>query len=239
MTEIAAENRFWKRGSSASGLIRYGRAALVPEAVKKRLRGLRYRQNVKGYVGHSLISRDLETRVGIGDRFERMRQLSPGGWTLDYAVECSNAIRPNVTGGRERYARIAAAAGTEGCDPFLDKRVVDYCTRLPGKCRLKDGWPKMMLREIMADKLPDEVRWCRGKPHLGWLFNATVTNDALNRGELHLTGLTEALADYVDSTSLVRAWQTYQESGDAEQIHSAWLLSMWLREAAQRPVAPI
>ena len=41
MAEIAAENRFWLGGSFASDLFHYGRAAIVPETVKKRLRGLR------------------------------------------------------------------------------------------------------------------------------------------------------------------------------------------------------
>ncbi len=238
MTEIAAENRFWKGGSFASGLIRYGRATIVPEAVKKRLRGLRYRNNVKGYLESSLISGDLAARVGIEDRFELMRQTFGNGWTPDYATERSNAIRPNVTAGRERYARIAAAAGVEASDPFMDKRVVDYCSRLPGRFRLRDGWPKMILRELMADKLPDEVLWCRGKPHLGSLFNDIVTKVASRRGDLNKTRLRGALKDYVDSAGLASAWQTFHKSGDAEQVHSAYVLSVWLQESAKRPVVP-
>ena len=235
LAEIAAENKFWG-GSLALNLLSYTRIAVMPEAIKKRLRGIRDRHNVKGYLESSLISRDLAARVGIDDRFERMRQTFGAGWTPDYAVERCNAIRPNVTAGLERYARIAAAAGTEGRDPYLDKRVVDYCTRLPGRLRLKDGLPKMMLREIMADKLPDETLWCRRNPHLGWLFNASVTNHALSRGDLNLAGLREALTDYVNSAALANAWHTFRAGSYVEQIHSAYVLSVWLKKNANRPI---
>jgi asparagine synthase (glutamine-hydrolysing) len=238
MAEIAAENKFWGGTSVAADIFRNVHSALVPETVKKRLRDLRYPHRVKAYLKRSLISREFAASVNIDDRFERNRLMFPGGWTPDYAVERCNAIRPNVTAGRERYARIAAATGTEPRDPFLDKRVVDYCARLPGQFRLKDGWPKMILRQLMADKLPDEVLWCRGKPHLGWLFNEVVTKNSLRRGELDMTGLQVALAGYVDSVALAKAWQTFHEGIDSEQIHSAYLLSVWLREAAQRPVVP-
>ena len=236
LAEIAAENRFWE-GSLALSLLRYTRTAIVPEAVKKRLRGVRDRHNIKGYLESSLISRDLAARVGIDDRFERMRQTFGAGWTPDYALERCNAIRPNDTAGLERYGRIAAAAGTEGRDPFRDKRVVDYCSRLPGRLRLKDGLPKMMLREIMADKLPDEVLWCRRNPHLGWLFNASVTNHALSRGELNLAGLREALTDYVSSAALAGAWRKFRAGSFVEQIHSAYVLSAWLKKNVNRPIA--
>ena len=60
----------------------------------------------------------------------------------------------------------------------------------------------------------------------------------LNRGDLNLTGLGEALTDYVDSASLADAWHKFRAGGDAEQIHSACVLSVWLQESANRPVVP-
>jgi asparagine synthase (glutamine-hydrolysing) len=237
LAEITTENKFWG-GSLALSLLRYTRAAVVPETVKKRLRGIRDHYNVKRHIKSSLICPDFAARVNIGNRFERMRQTFGDGWTPDYAVERCNAIRPNETAGLERYARIAAAAGTEGRDPFLDKRVVDYCTRLPGRLRLKNGLPKMMLREIMADKLPDETLWCPRNPHLGWLFNASTANHASNRGDLTLAGLDEALTDYVDSAALAGAWNKFRAGSYVEQIHSAYVLSLWLKENLTRPVVP-
>ena len=90
----------------------------------------------------------------------------------------------------------------------------------------------------MADKLPDEVLWCRGKPHIGWLFNAAVTRQAISRGDLDISQLGDVLADYVDSAALAKARQKFRNSGYAEQIHSAYVLSVWLQESANRPVVP-
>jgi asparagine synthase (glutamine-hydrolysing) len=168
-----------------------------------------------------------------------MRCIFPGSWTPDYAVEFCNTIWPNMTAGRERYARIAAATGMEARDPFMDKRVVEYCSRLPGRFRLKDGWPKMILREIAVDKLPNEVLWTRRKPHLGWLFSEEVTKRAMNLGELSIARLGEGLNGYVDSEALSGAWQKLLDGSYTDQIHSAYILSVWLREAAQRPIEPV
>ena len=96
----------------------------------------------------------------------------------------------------------------------------------------------MMLRELMANKLPDEVLWCRGKPHLGSLFNAAVTNHALSSGGLNLAGLGESLSDYVDSVALADAWHKFRSGSDSEPIHSAYVLSVWLKASAHRPVVP-
>jgi len=88
----------------------------------------------------------------------------------------------------------------------------------------------------MADILPDEVLWCRRNPHLGWLFNASVTNHAANHGDLSLAGLGETLTDYVDMAALAGAWNKFRAGNYVEQIHSAYVLSLWLKENLTRPV---
>jgi asparagine synthase (glutamine-hydrolysing) len=236
--DVAAEKNYWDGASFLRDLLYYARAAVVPEAIKTRLRPIRYRRKVGGFVTASLISGDFARSIDTDDRFERLRQMFPEQWAPDYAAERCNAIRPNVTGGRERYARLAASTAVEASDPFLDKRVIEYCAGLPGRVRLNNGWPKMLLRKLMAGKIPDEVRWSRGKPHLGWLFNDAATRQALDSGEVSLSSLREDLRDYVDTASLTAAWQGFAGGGEAAQIHSANVLSVWLRETAHRPVAP-
>jgi asparagine synthase (glutamine-hydrolysing) len=141
-----------------------------------------------------------------------------------------------MTAGRERYARIAAATGMEARDPFMDRLVIDYCSRLPGRFFLKDGWPKSVLREVAADTLPKEVLWTGRKPHLGWLYSDAVTRLGTDRGELDLPLLKEQLGSYVDTAALTSAWQEFQGGGDSAQIHYAHILAVWLRRNATRPV---
>jgi asparagine synthase (glutamine-hydrolysing) len=238
MAEIIAENRLWDESSFTSNLFHYARVAYMPEAVRTVLRGLIQPRRAKASLKASLISPVFADSIRIGERFEELGRLFPRNRTPDYAAEICNAIRPNVAGGRERYARIAAVAGTEARDPFLDKRVVEYCSRLPGRLKMKDGWYKRILRELMADRLPDEVRWARGKPHLGWLFNETVTRLAADNGQLSLAGLQAATGNYVNPAALARAWRAFRDGGEAEVIHTAHVLSNWLRETEKRPVVP-
>ena len=143
-----------------------------------------------------------------------------------------------MTGGRERYARLAASAAIEASDPFLDKRVIEYCSKLPGRLRVRDGWPKIMLRDVMAGKIPNEVRWNRSKPHLGWLCNDFTARQAQKSGQLNLTALRQSLRDYVDQSALTETWQAFVIGGDAAAIHSANVLSIWLSESSSRPVVP-
>jgi hypothetical protein len=96
----------------------------------------------------------------------------------------------------------------------------------------------MILRDVMAGQLPDAVRWARGKPHLGYLFNARVTQQAFKQGDLTLPGLQSDLRGYVDPTALADAWQVFRNGGDVSRIHSAYSLAKWLKESVNRPVVP-
>jgi asparagine synthase (glutamine-hydrolysing) len=233
--EVMAESRFWGDEARVKALFRYGRAALAPEAVRKMLTAIRRDHHVKGVVSSSLISASFAERINIARRLKLLQQTLRREWTADYAVERSRMIRPSVTAGRERYARASAAHGIEARDPFLDKRVVDYCLRLPGHLLLRDGWPKFILRKLMTDKLPGEVLWQRGKPHLGWRFNRAFTKIAVDRGNIHLEQLQMDLADYVEPAALNNAWQEIMKGSNGAQLHSAHVLWVWLRENAGRP----
>jgi asparagine synthase (glutamine-hydrolysing) len=238
VAEILGESEYLNERSAALRLVRYSRAAMLPESIKRPVRALRNRHRFEKWSGASLISPEFAREIGIADRCEHMMSHFPAGWIADYPLERCLSIRPNLTAGRERYARIAAAAGMEARDPFMDKRVVEYCARLPGRFRLRRGWPKPVLRDIMAGILPDEVVWTRRKPHLGWWFSDAVARLARSRGELDVATLSEGLAEYVDPAALKRQWDTFCGGGDSEPIHRAFILAGWLRDAARRPVAP-
>jgi len=236
--EIAAEKNFRNGTSLLRDLFRYTLAAAAPESVKNKLRPWRQRTFMRESLRESLISSDFADSVDIEWRFERMRQIFHGRWVPNYAEERCDAIRPNSTAGVERYVRLAASAAVEASDPFLDKRVIEFCSMLPGPMRIRNGWPKILLRDLMLGKIPEKVRWSRAIPHLGWLFNESVARQALNSGQLSLSGLRRSLGDYVDPTSLTEAWHGFVNGGDAEAIHSANTLSIWLSETSERPVVP-
>lgn len=58
--------------------------------------------------------------------------------------------------------------------PFLDFRVVEFCTTLPPEYLIHDGWHKYVLRKAVDSFLPPEVVWRRNKmgfpfPYREWL----------------------------------------------------------------------
>jgi asparagine synthase (glutamine-hydrolysing) len=233
--EIAGESHFWETDSAISDAFWPVRSAIAPEFIK-RLRRERIGRKVENLIRDSLISHAFADDINLTNRVQRYQQTFPGGLSRDYEIECCDRIRPNMTAGRERYARIAATTATEASDPFLDKRVIDYCSRLPGRFRLRDGWPKIILRDLMAGRLPDELRWARGKHHLGWVFNTTVTDAAIAQGAVSVDILQETLKGYVDPGKIANAWRMIGDSDDLEPIHTAYLLSAWLRKNVRRPV---
>lgn len=61
--------------------------------------------------------------------------------------------------------------------PFLDYRVVEFCTTLPPEYLIHDGWHKYVLRKAVEPYLPAEVVWRRNKmgfpfPYREWLTSS-------------------------------------------------------------------
>jgi hypothetical protein len=88
----------------------------------------------------------------------------------------------------------------------------------------------------MAGRLPDAVRWGRGKPHIGGVYNRNFLNRERLAGRLGLDGLLAALGPYVDSGALRGAWGQFEAGGDWEPIHTAYILSLWLGQAARQAI---
>jgi asparagine synthase (glutamine-hydrolysing) len=234
--EIRAEPSFWGGSQSYRSVIRHLLKALTPGLVKRSTRHLRRRREAQRFVSASLISPEFAERVDIEERCDRMYRMFTFDTNMSPALERLQKIRPNVSAGRERYGRLARSAGIESRDPFLDLRVVRFCAHVPGHLLLRDGWPKFILRQAMAGRLPDEVRWGPGKPHIGRFFGQRFLQRELAHGNLSIDHMRSVLADRVDAVALMRGWESFLNGGDAEPVNRAYVLSLWLEQAASRPV---
>ena len=63
--------------------------------------------------------------------------------------------------------------------PFLDHELVEFVFSLPANFKIRKGWTKWMLREVMKDKLPPEITWRKDKtgfepPQQEWLSNLHI-----------------------------------------------------------------
>ena len=230
------------RGESPPGreLLRSARSAFIPDAILRRLRPLQRRMRTRPLVRNSLISEEFARRVDLGDRLDTLASHSVGFLPSTGAERASTIDHPFLTVGRERYDRVAAAAGVEPRDPFLDLRVVEFALRLPGEQTFSDGWPKVVTRRAMDGELPHSVCWRRGRDHLGAAFTTALVTQRWAEIQDRSTARLEAVRNYVSPGSLAeihRALQSDTASREVE-VYTVLALGDWLLHRATRPTAP-
>lgn len=188
-----------------------------------------------------MINPSFARRVSLAGRLQTLNGDGTSGLLPQYGMERARSIdHPSLTVGRERYDRVASAAAVEPRDPFLDRRVVALCVALPGAQKLGSGWPKAVLRRAMAGRMPDAVRWRRGKEHLGSAFTTALLQKTPGRIQAHIEGNSDALAPYVDVDALRRTSGPCFENGAstrADAVYAAAHLGAWLRCSERRPGA--
>ncbi len=179
--EAVGERRYWGGDvPSWKILYQYSRAAAGTPAVR-RLRGTLWGQEhsserARRAIADSAIAPALAERVQLPERLKRLDEWRAGGAPSSYGMDCAAILNhPYLTVARERYDRAAASVAVEPRDPFLDLRLLEFCVALPGSQRVRNGWPKFILRHAMRGRLPEAVLWRRGKEHLGWAFTASVS----------------------------------------------------------------
>ena len=125
-------------------------------------------------LGRGAVSREFAKAVNLGERRKFFRGHLWQGRPTGAAYRAHSIGHPHLVVGRERYDRVASAFGVEPRDPFMDIRLIAFALSLPAAQLQSDGWPKFILRRAVADMVPSEIAWRRGKPHLGWLFTTEL-----------------------------------------------------------------
>jgi asparagine synthase (glutamine-hydrolysing) len=244
--EANGQNRYWggNHFPPSRELLRGALTAIVPDTARRWRRRLlgerRERQRVEQSIRDSFINPEFARRVNLADRLRILDGNRPFGLPSNERLERAQAIdHPYLTIGRERYDRVAASVGIEPRDPFLDTRVAAFCLRLPGGQKLDGGWPKAILRRATAGLLPDEVRWRRGKEHLGWSFTEALMEKSKDRVRQAIEENLPLVAPYVDMNATRAACGSCLSEGDmtqAENVYEVAHLGAWLsRHAGRRP----
>lgn len=157
------------RRDTVAQLILAARGAFMPEMLRD-LRHAWRRRKPMTLPKDSAIDPAFAARAGLYDSL-RAFQLGDRPRRLGFAEErIWSWPRSGINVGRERYDRVAGHFGVEPRDPYMDRRVLQFCHSLPFDQLQQDGWPKIIQRRAMAGLLPDTVRWRRGKEHLGRAF---------------------------------------------------------------------
>lgn len=162
-------------GDIASQLVTAARGAFMPETLR-RLRAAWRGDRPPPLPSDSAVDPGFADRVGLRDVL-RDWQRNDQSWRMSFPKErAQDWPRSGLTVGRERYDRVAGHFGVEPRDPFMDKRLWEFCLSLPIEQFQAGGWPKIVMRRSMEGLLPDEVRWRLGKQHLGSAFSQRLVD---------------------------------------------------------------
>lgn len=102
----------------------------------------------------------LDVEAFMSVREEQVAALGSAGLTADVA---------------ETYGRMAAYFGVEVRHPFMDVRLIEFIVGIPGRLRLKDGWPRWILRAALADLLPEKIQKRTSKASMEHNFHFGIT----------------------------------------------------------------
>jgi asparagine synthase (glutamine-hydrolysing) len=217
--EAVGLRRFWGPDyPPMQSFIDGARHVIVPDWLRMLRRsitaGIRGRKQNKA----SLVAAALAARVDMPAR--RAAHAHHVAMTINGRCEDRRALvtHPYAVVGRERYDRVAGPLAIEPRDPFLDRRVLDFCLSLPPDQIESDGWPKMILRRSMAGLLPDQVRWRTGKEHVGWRFDEALSAHWLARVD---PGWSRRMAPFVHEKRL-----TVAESGQNDELAVATRMTL-------------
>jgi asparagine synthase (glutamine-hydrolysing) len=146
-----------------------------------------------------------------------------------------------LNNGSVRYAlqwldKVAAAFSLEARHPFCDRRLVEFCLALPSSQKLHQGWTRSILRRAMADILPPEVQWRKGKGNLSANFKKRLLSDEKERLEQVIFHDFSVIEPYVDIPALQATYQRYitdplTADDEATNIFVAVNLALWLQQS--------
>jgi asparagine synthase (glutamine-hydrolysing) len=161
--------------------------------------------------GAAATARDLE-----GARREHWRQLTAG--RLDGILEI--------------LAVSAGGAGIEVRDPFLDRRVMEFCLALPASQKFRNGQTRLVARHGLGEVLPPEIRDRRGKAPIDLMLGAALAAYGRERLARLLDEARQVLAPYVAAEAIARAHRRYLHRGALSDVTRVWslaTLTLWLR----------
>jgi asparagine synthase (glutamine-hydrolysing) len=209
------------------------RSVVTPQTVRDLRRAWHARRQKYEVPANHPLRPDFARQVALEERLATVRERTAPAVKASYAARRRASIEHLFfTLGRERYDRVASAVGIEPRDPFTDLQFVRFAARLPGDQLLRDGWPKAILRRAMAGRLPESVRYRRGKEHLGWVFTDTLHVQGRMVTKPSLNHPSDILARYVDLAQV-----SWHDANSRELHYDLMSLGSWLRDHQRRPAA--
>ena len=120
--------------------------------------------------------------------------------------------------------------GREGMEvryPFMDKRLIDYCLRIPSNQKMQNGITRFILRNAMKDTIPDSVfyRYDKSILSFGYDYSFEINFSNMKKKILQSESILVDIIDFDYVNSLELKTMTLNESIIFQHIY---ILSIWL-----------
>ncbi|PKN88202.1 MAG: hypothetical protein CVU51_04465 [Deltaproteobacteria bacterium HGW-Deltaproteobacteria-1] len=104
-------------------------------------------------------------------------------------------------------------------DPTADIRLLEFCMGVPDEQNTFEGGRRMMIRRAMKGILPDAVRWnvLRGKQAADTIPRLVDQPEEMDTLLAHLES-SQGIKQYLDITTMKRAWQDINSSSSTAEI---------------------
>ncbi|MRS03074.1 asparagine synthase, partial [bacterium] len=122
--------------------------------------------------------------------------------------------------------RMAMANSVEGRYPFLDYRVIEFCSSLPDRLKLNGTNEKYLLKKLMAGRIPDSIVKRPKQPYrapISSVFLAKVRPDYVNE---MLSGSMINKAGVFDQESIAGLLDRIGKSGTASEMDNMVITSV-------------
>ena len=167
-------------------------------------------------------------RLSLRDQLRTLRDESPPARTAR-AAHCTSVVEPIHVQMLELTDRLWARHGLEPRYPFTDRRLVEFCVALPAAQKLRDGYGRYVLRNALADVLPESIRTRTTKAGFERPF-ADALAARLHDGHPTIDEFEHA-SRYLDVDELHRMRQRVVDDNawhTANQLAKAYALEHWL-----------
>ena len=190
---------------------------------------LRYRNLVAGLTIAPKFARqvNLVTRVQHYDNTLSTPHTGLQGW-YQHAINV-----PYLTVAIERYERLSSYFGVDTRHPLLDIRLLEFSAALPLSQKVRDGWSKLMLRQVAEERLDCSVAWREGRDQLGWKFTQRRAQYFGFKFGFPLDAMKALLAPYVNQHRLGQYQYEAIVQGKTDRLMDTWVdycLYEWLRK---------
>jgi asparagine synthase (glutamine-hydrolysing) len=165
-------------------------------------------------------------------RYASTAAASDTGWTMMQRIQVDDLMVDTLPQLLRMEDRSSMAFSLEARVPLLDHPLVEYGVGLPDHLKVRDGWSKYAIRQVMQGAMPDSVRLRTAKlgfaaPDRRWLAKELRPRV----GELIAGGL--RCQRFVDPVPLRRWYDSPQADGASTEAYLGLFrvlaLEMWMR----------